>query len=139
MASFGGWRRQASYPSSVVHGVSSTTNASASSRIIAIHSAARWRAHFDASKLSTQLMVIDFTATWCKPCRLMEPAIEEMAAKFTDVGFVKIDVDELMEVARAFEVQAMPSFLLIKQGKVVDKVVGTKKDELQRKIEKHKI
>ncbi|KAF8378381.1 hypothetical protein HHK36_029720 [Tetracentron sinense] len=136
MASFGGWRRQVSYPS-VVPRVSSTTNGS--SRVIAIHSTARWKSHFDASKLSTQLMVIDFTATWCKPCRLIEPAFEEMAAKFTDVVFVKIDVDELMEVAQAFQVQAMPAFFLLKQGKVVDKVVGTKKDELQRKIEKHKI
>ncbi|KAF8378382.1 hypothetical protein HHK36_029721 [Tetracentron sinense] len=41
-------------------------------------------------------MVIDFTATWCKPCRLIEPTIEELASKFRNVLFVKIDVDELM-------------------------------------------
>lgn len=41
-------------------------------------------------------MVIDFTATWCVPCRSMEPVINEFAAKYTDVEFMKIDVDELM-------------------------------------------
>lgn len=40
-------------------------------------------------------MIIDFTATWCGPCRFMEPAITEIAAKYTDVEFIKIDVDEL--------------------------------------------
>ena len=41
-------------------------------------------------------MVIDFTASWCVPCRYMEPAINEFAAKYADVEFIKIDVDELM-------------------------------------------
>lgn len=41
-------------------------------------------------------MVIDFTATWCGPCRWMDPTIDELAATFADVDFIKIDVDELM-------------------------------------------
>ncbi|KAF8390285.1 hypothetical protein HHK36_024810 [Tetracentron sinense] len=84
-------------------------------------------------------MVMDFTATWCGPCRSMDSVIDELATKFTDVVFVKIDVDKLMEIAQVYEVQTMPTFLLIKQGKVVDAVVGAKKDELHRKIEQHTI
>ncbi|KAK9277023.1 hypothetical protein L1049_006562 [Liquidambar formosana] len=106
--------------------------------VIPFHSKARWKAHFDASKESGKLMVIDFTATWCGPCRLLEPTLNEFAAKYTDVEFVKIDVDELPDVANEFGVEAMPSFQLTKKGKLVDKVVGVKKEELQKKIEKHR-
>ncbi|KAL2349311.1 hypothetical protein Fmac_003311 [Flemingia macrophylla] len=109
-----------------------------SSLILSFHSTAKWKAHFDASKETDKLMVIDFTATWCGPCKYMDPIIKEFAAKYTDVEFIKIDVDELMEVAQAFQVQAMPTFILIKKGKVVEKVVGAKKEELQKLIEKRR-
>ncbi|XP_057949190.1 thioredoxin H2-like [Malania oleifera] len=109
------------------------------SPIIEFHSSAQWKAHFNASKESNKLMVIDFTATWCGPCRFMEPAFKEFASKYGDVEFIKIDVDELMDVAQQFQIQAMPTFLLIKNGQVVDKVVGAKKDELKQKIEKHRM
>nr|KYP65971.1 Thioredoxin H-type [Cajanus cajan] len=82
-------------------------------------------------------MVIDFTATWCGPCKYMNPVIQEFAAQYTNVEFIKIDVDELMGVAKEFRVQAMPTCILMKKGKVVDKVVGAKKEELQKLIEKH--
>ncbi|KAK1289357.1 Thioredoxin H2-2 [Acorus calamus] len=84
------------------------------------------------------MMVINFTASWCGPCRTIEPAIKVLAAKFTDVIFVKIDVDELMSVSEEWKVQTMPTFVLVKKGMEVDKVVGAKKDELQRKIERQR-
>ncbi|EXB30121.1 Thioredoxin H2-2 [Morus notabilis] len=82
--------------------------------------------------------VIDFSATWCGPCKFMEPIYNDMAARFSDVDFVKIDVDELSDVAQEFGVQAMPTFVLTKKGKEVDRVVGAKKDELERKVQKHR-
>uniref|UniRef100_A0A2P2J8I6 Thioredoxin H2-like n=1 Tax=Rhizophora mucronata TaxID=61149 RepID=A0A2P2J8I6_RHIMU len=108
------------------------------SSITAFHSSARWQLHFNSSKQSPQLMVIDFTASWCGPCRFMEPALHAMAARFTDVQFVQIDVDQLPDVAQDFGVQAMPTFVLVKRGKEVGRVVGAMKDELERKIEKNK-
>ncbi|VFQ61236.1 unnamed protein product [Cuscuta campestris] len=83
-------------------------------------------------------MVIDFTATWCGPCKTMEQPINELASQFRDVDFVKIDVDELIDVAEEFKVKCMPTFVLMKSGKVVDMVVGAKKDELRDKILKHR-
>ncbi|WJX62398.1 hypothetical protein P8452_47397 [Trifolium repens] len=83
-------------------------------------------------------MVIDFTATWCGPCKYMEPIIKELAAKYKYVEFIKIDVDELMDMASAFQVQAMPTFILIKKGKIVEKMVGAKKGQLQKLIEKRR-
>ncbi|XP_042497402.1 thioredoxin H2 [Macadamia integrifolia] len=124
---------------SMAYNTTSTADGSSSkpSRIVTFHSSARWKAHFDACKASSKLLVIDFTASWCGPCKYIEPAVIEMANKYTDVEFAKIDVDELMDVAQEYRVQAMPTFILIKEGKEVDKVVGAKKDELEKKILKH--
>ncbi|KAJ0982824.1 hypothetical protein J5N97_011079 [Dioscorea zingiberensis] len=104
------------------------------SLVLALHSNASWDAQWQAHKDSNKLMVIDFSAAWCGPCRMIEPAFKAMAAKFTDVVFVKIDVDELRDVSQKWQVEAMPTFVLVKGGKEVSRVVGAKTDELDRKI-----
>ncbi|KAK4426183.1 Thioredoxin H2 [Sesamum alatum] len=116
----------------------STTAESSDSRVIAFHSSHRWQLHFNSSKQLNKLIVVDFSATWCGPCKFMEPVFNNLSAKYSDVDFVKIDVDELSDVSREFGVQAMPTFLLLKQGKEVERVVGAKKDELEQKILKHR-
>ncbi|CAM8881272.1 hypothetical protein QQ045_019568 [Rhodiola kirilowii] len=107
-------------------------------QVIAFHSPAQWKYQFEAAKDSNQLMVIDFTATWCGPCRFVEPYVKEFAAQFSDVIFVNIDVDQLPMVAAEFGAQALPAFVLIKKGRVIDRVVGVKVDELRAKIENHR-
>ncbi|KAL0287619.1 UNVERIFIED_CONTAM: Thioredoxin H2 [Sesamum angustifolium] len=77
---------------------SNTDESSEPSRVIAFHSAQRWQLHFNSSKQLNKLMVVDFSATWCGPCKFMEPVFNNLAAKYTDVDFVKIDVDELSDV-----------------------------------------
>ncbi|XP_050134098.1 thioredoxin H2-like isoform X2 [Malus sylvestris] len=106
--------------------------------VTSFHSSARWQLHLNSHKESSQLLVIDFSASWCGPCRFIEPAIHAMAAKFTDVQFAKIDVDELSVMAQEFGVQGMPTFVLLKKGKEVDRVIGAKKDELEKKVEKYR-
>ncbi|CAB4305460.1 unnamed protein product [Prunus armeniaca] len=98
------------------------------SRVTSFHSSARWQLHFNSHKESSQLLVIDFSASWCGPCRLIEPAVHAMSTQFTDVDFAKIDVDEL---------SGMPTFVLLKKGKEVDRVIGAKKAELEKKIQKY--
>ncbi|KAI4314231.1 hypothetical protein L6164_027162 [Bauhinia variegata] len=110
-----------------------------SSNLLTFHSAAKWKAHFDASRETDKPMVVDFTATWCGPCKFMDPVVQEFAAKYTDVDFIKIDVDDLMGVSEEFQVQAMPTFLLIKKGKIEEKVVGARREELQKMIERHRM
>ena len=83
------------------------------------------------------MVVIDFTASWCGPCRFIAPFLAELARKLPQVIFLKVDVDELKTVAQDWAVEAMPTFMFLKEGKIVDKVVGAKKDELEQKIAMH--
>ncbi|EOY03355.1 hypothetical protein QUC31_017766 [Theobroma cacao] len=117
---------------------SSNSSSSEPSRVLTFHSSSRWQLHFNSVKETPKLIVIDFSASWCGPCKFIEPAVHDMAAKFTEVDFVKIDVDELPDVAQEFGVQAMPTFVLVKKGKEVDRVVGAQKNDLEKKVEKHR-
>ncbi|XP_047327433.1 thioredoxin H2-like [Impatiens glandulifera] len=116
-----------------------TNNSNESGQVLAFHSLSKWRSHFDSYKATNKLMVIDFTATWCRPCALMEPFLEELATVYTDVEFIKIDVDELPGVAREYGVQAMPSFVLVKMGEMIDVVMGAKKEELKKRIDELRV
>ncbi|XP_010422468.1 PREDICTED: thioredoxin H2-like [Camelina sativa] len=106
------------------------------SRLIKFSSSARWQLHYNEIKESNKLLVVDFSASWCGPCRMIEPTIHAMAEKFTDVDFVKLDVDELPDVAKEFNVTAMPTFVLVKRGKEIERIIGAKKEELERKVSK---
>jgi thioredoxin 1 len=60
--------------------------------------------------------VVDFYATWCGPCKQIAPKLEEMAQLFTDVIFLKVDVDENEEVASEYAISCMPTFMFFKNG-----------------------
>ena len=70
-------------------------------------------------------VLIDFYAEWCGPCRMMAPVVEQFAEEYEGrVKIGKINVDEESELAARFGVQSIPSFIFIKDGKVVDRVTG---------------
>uniref|UniRef100_A0A0B7AVK4 Thioredoxin domain-containing protein n=1 Tax=Arion vulgaris TaxID=1028688 RepID=A0A0B7AVK4_9EUPU len=80
------------------------------------------------------LVVVDFYATWCGPCKIIAPQLEKWAEEFDDVVFIKIDVDENDETAEECEVQAMPTFHFYKGGKRIDVIVGANQDKIREKI-----
>ncbi len=69
-------------------------------------------------------VLIDFWATWCGPCKMIAPVIEEIAEEVEDVKVCKIDVDASPELAAAFGIQSIPTLVLMKNGEVVNKTVG---------------
>ncbi|KAG7532995.1 Thioredoxin domain [Arabidopsis thaliana x Arabidopsis arenosa] len=109
----------------------------AEGEVIACHTVEEWTEKLKAANESKKLIVIDFTATWCPPCRFIAPIFAELAKKHLDVVFFKVDVDELNTVAKEFDVQAMPTFIFMKEGEVKDTVVGAAKDEIIAKLLKH--
>ena len=106
-------------------------------QVISCHTIDAWNDQLKKSNETKQLVVVDFTASWCGPCRFITPFLVELAKKLPDVLFLKVDVDELKSVATDWAVEAMPTFMFLKEGKIVDKVVGAKKEDLQQTINKH--
>ncbi|KAI5013473.1 thioredoxin H-type-like [Hordeum vulgare subsp. vulgare] len=102
--------------------------------VIACHTKQEFDTHMANGKDTGKLVIIDFTASWCGPCRVIAPVFAEYAKKFPGAIFLKVDVDELKDVAEAYNVEAMPTFLFIKDGEKVDSVVGGRKDDIHTKI-----
>ena len=81
--------------------------------------------NFFSTIKSESLLVTDFWATWCPPCKFMEPVIEELAAELKGkVKFAKMDVDANPITAQQFGIMSIPTFLITDRGKVLDVLVG---------------
>lgn len=83
-------------------------------------------ANFDEIRSQDKPVLIDFFAEWCGPCRMVAPLIEEIANERDDVIVGKINVDDSPELAEAFGVFSIPTLVVLKDGKVVNKAVGAR-------------
>ncbi|MCL1879650.1 MAG: thioredoxin [Actinomycetia bacterium] len=83
--------------------------------------------------------LVDFWASWCGPCRMVAPIVEEIAAEKTDVLSVgKINVDEQPEIATQYQIMSIPTLILFKSGEIAEQIVGAApKDELLRRLTPH--
>ena len=90
------------------------------------------------SEIKEGIVLVDFFATWCGPCRMMSFVLEDFADEMNDVKILKIDVDECEKLARKFGVMSIPTLVLFKNGKEVYKHVGlVQKDDLVKIVNKN--
>ncbi len=81
---------------------------------------------FDTLLKSENLLVVDFSASWCGPCRVVAPLVEQLAQEHQDIKVVKIDVDKDKPLAKRYEVRSIPAVLIFKNGELVENIVGVK-------------
>ena len=85
---------------------------------------------FDSEVLKASgKVLIDFWATWCGPCKMIAPIIEEIGAEQTAVKVCKVDVDEQPELASMFGISSIPTLVVMENGKVIDHAVGARPKE----------
>ena len=95
--------------------------------------------NFEEETNKSNLVVVDFFATWCGPCRILGPILENVANEVKDVDIFKVDVDENEETAKNFGVMSIPTIVLLKDGKEVARNVGLMNyDNLLDFINQHK-
>ena len=81
--------------------------------------------NFETLLASEKLVVVDFTAKWCGPCRKITPFMEEIAKTYEDsVEVVKVDVDQSKPLAKKYTIRSIPAVLFFKNGDVVETIVG---------------
>lgn len=80
------------------------------------------------------IVVVDFFATWCGPCKMLGPIIEKLGNSMNNVKFIKVDVDKNEELARRYGVMSIPTIIFFKNGKEVKKHIGFIPEEAIKEI-----
>ncbi|HZT70950.1 MAG TPA: thioredoxin [Terriglobia bacterium] len=97
------------------------------------------RQQWQATEKDPKPTLVDFWASWCAPCRAMEPTFEKLAEKYSgQFNFAKVNVDDEPELAGKFGIRSIPTLILLKDGKVAEQLIGARPySELARVLEAH--
>lgn len=80
--------------------------------------------NFDSTIASNNLVLVDFWAEWCGPCKIMHPVFERMAKKYREIKFARVNVDSNQPIAQKFGVQAIPTFIMFQGGQEAKRMMG---------------
>ncbi|XP_019179208.1 PREDICTED: thioredoxin H4-1-like [Ipomoea nil] len=94
----------------------------------------KWEELISEANKNGQSVLVNFSASWCNPCRQAAPAYRDLAEKHTIVMFITVDVDKLVEFTSSWDIKATQTFFFLKKGRQVDKLVAGSKQELEKKI-----
>lgn len=89
------------------------------------------------AEISEGVVLVDFFATWCGPCKMLAPVLEELGEELTEKAkIVKVDIDQSMDLADEFRITSVPTMILFKNGKAVESLVGfLPKERIKQVIE----
>ncbi|KAK2447118.1 Thioredoxin-like protein cxxs1 [Trifolium repens] len=104
-------------------------------KVVVIDSLQSWEFYVNQASTQNSPIVVHFTASWCMPSVAMIPYFEEFASDYPDFLFLSVDVDEVKEVATRNDIKAMPTFLLLKDGAPLEKIVGANPEEIKKRID----
>uniref|UniRef100_A0A2N9FUK0 Thioredoxin domain-containing protein n=1 Tax=Fagus sylvatica TaxID=28930 RepID=A0A2N9FUK0_FAGSY len=93
-----------------------------------------WDQKLEEASKDGKIVIANFSATWCGPCKMIAPFYVELSEKYPSFVFLLIDVEELTEFSTSWDIKATPTFFFLRDGQQVDKLVGANKPELQKKI-----
>ena len=85
--------------------------------------------NFDEVLSSGKPVLVDFWATWCGPCKMMSPVVDELAEEHPEIAVCKVNVDEESALASAFGIMSIPTFVAIQDEKIVGQVLGVRPKE----------
>ncbi|OAY67256.1 Thioredoxin H4-1 [Ananas comosus] len=93
-----------------------------------------WEANIEEASKDGKIVVVNFSASWCAPCRYTAPLYAELSTKYPSLVFLTVDIDDLPELTSSWDVQATPTFFFLKDGKKLEKLVGANKLQLEKRV-----
>ncbi|KAF1868335.1 hypothetical protein Lal_00008141 [Lupinus albus] len=94
-----------------------------------------WDQKLEQARHDGKIVIANFSATWCDPCKMIAPCYCELSKKHPSILFLLVDVDELADFSSSWDIKATPTFFFLRDGKEFDKLVGANKPELEKKID----
>ena len=91
------------------------------------------------SEIKKDMVLVDFFAEWCGPCKILSPILDELQVEFKDkINIIKVNVDNNMDIAQQYNISNIPALVVLKKGEEVQRLMGfSPKQEIKENIEKH--